>query len=87
MRRYYGSRDLSRMVGGLSGVLLVHARDDTEVPFAASERLIEALAEPRRLIAVERGGHTGIQHDVALQDASLDWIVAGMADASEARRS
>jgi len=88
VRRYYGGRDLAAEVGGLGGVLVVHARDDESVPFAAGERLYRRLAGPRRLLAVESGGHTGIQHDAALQEVTLDWIVdVGLVVPGQTRRA
>jgi len=74
VRAWYLRRDLALVTDGLPGVLIVHARDDESVPFAASERLFARLGEPKRLLGLDRGGHTGIQHDAALQESTLDWI-------------
>ena len=57
-------------------VLLAHARDDEEVPFAISERLAGLLAPPTRLIALPRGGHKGPQRSSLVARATLDWVLA-----------
>lgn len=38
-------------------VLLVHGTDDRQTPVAHSQRVLSALAGPKRLILVERAGH------------------------------
>ena len=38
-------------------MLLVHGRDDRDTPSAHSQRVMAALAGPKRLILVERAGH------------------------------
>jgi uncharacterized protein len=38
-------------------VLLIHGADDHETPPAHSERVLSALAAPKRLILIERAGH------------------------------
>jgi alpha-beta hydrolase superfamily lysophospholipase len=75
MRTFYRRNDLLRRLRGMRDVLLVHCRDDDVVPVAHSERLLHALAEPRRLLALPSGGHSGAQHDPVVHRASLDWIV------------
>ena len=56
-------------------VLLAHARDDQDVPFAVSERLAGLLAPPTRLIALPRGGHKGPQRSPLVARATLDWAL------------
>jgi pimeloyl-ACP methyl ester carboxylesterase len=63
---YDAARDLPR-------VLLAHARNDQEVPFAVSERLAGLLAPPTRLIALPAGGHKGPQRSPLVARATLDW--------------
>ena len=52
--------------------LVVHARDDEIVPFANAERLFAAAREPRRLAALDRGGH--LFADRAAAEKVLDTI-------------
>ena len=69
-------------IGYLAGIrvpaLLIHAKDDTFIPFAMYES--EAVrANPRiQLIATERGGHLGFvgraPHRLWLDHAIMDWI-------------
>jgi uncharacterized protein len=80
VRAYYRGNDLALSTVGLQGVLIVHARDDGTVPYGSSQRLFAALAEPKRLIGLAAGGHTGIQHDASLQETTLDWLTAGCAE-------
>jgi pimeloyl-ACP methyl ester carboxylesterase len=75
MRRFFAGNDLVRRVAGIGGVLLVHCRDDDVVPFTHSKRLLAALAEPKRLMALPSGGHGGAQHDRRVHEASVDWIL------------
>jgi pimeloyl-ACP methyl ester carboxylesterase len=74
MRRFYAGQDLVHRVAGMSNVLLVHCRDDDVVPFAHSERLLAALAGPKRLLSLPSGGHGGAQHDRTVHEASVQWI-------------
>lgn len=67
--------DLVETARGLPRVLLAHARDDEDVPVAVSERLEEVLAEPRRLIVLEQGGHRGPQRSPEIARATLDWAL------------
>jgi uncharacterized protein len=75
MHAFYAENELARRVAGMSDVLLVHCRDDDAVPFAHSERLLAALAQPKRLLALPSGGHGGAQHDPLVHEASVDWIL------------
>ena len=67
-------------------VLLAHARDDEEVPFAHSERLAQVLAPPTRFIVLDEGGHHGPGRSPLVARATIDWALeygpAGAAPAS-----
>lgn len=54
----------------------IHARDDDIVGFDNAERLQAAAAEPKRLVALETGGHLFTDRDAAdaLLGAVLDWF-------------
>jgi len=52
--------------------LVVHARDDEVVPFDDAEQLYRATSEPKRLAALDRGGH--LFADRASADALLNAI-------------
>jgi hypothetical protein len=39
-------------------LLLLHGTADTLIPYAHSEKLLAGAGEPKRLVAVEGGGHT-----------------------------
>ncbi|MGF1595841.1 MAG: alpha/beta hydrolase [Acidimicrobiales bacterium] len=53
---------------------VIHARDDDVVPFADGERLHAAAAEPRRLVAIDDGGHLFVDRRAA--DTVVAAIVA-----------
>lgn len=56
----YAAADPARLVPGIP-VLLLHARDDAEVPFEQSERYAAAHRAPNvRLTEVRGGGHYGL---------------------------
>ncbi len=63
------------MAAGLPRVLLAHARDDESVPFASSRRLAAVLAEPKRFIALTKGGHRGPQRSPEVARATIDWVL------------
>jgi uncharacterized protein len=75
LRAVLPQRDLVETARGRSRVLLAHARDDEDVPFSVSERLLEVLAEPKRLIVLEHGGHRGPQRSPEVARATLDWAL------------
>ncbi len=74
LREFLGRNDLYAAGRGMPRVLLAHARDDEEAPFAISERLATLLAPPTRLIALPRGGHKGPQRSPLVARATLDWV-------------
>jgi len=75
LRAFWGTTDLVETARGLRHVLLAHARDDEDVPFAVSERLAAELAEPTRFIVLETGGHKGPQRSPEVARATIDWAL------------
>src|SRR3954451_12516992 len=78
------SVDLYRAVAELgpdTGLLLLHARGDEQVPYTISEDLHGAAHEPKRLLVLPGGHHRSLQHDGEIQDASRKFI----ADAAKRR--
>jgi dienelactone hydrolase len=76
LRRLWRTTDLIETAHGLRGVLLAHARDDEDVPFAVSERLAAVLAPPTRLIALDGGGHKGPQRSPEVARATIEWALS-----------
>ena len=76
LRPFLRDLDLVAAARGLPRVLLAHARDDEQVPFAHSERLAEVLAAPTRFIALRGGGHHGPGRSEYVARATLDWVLA-----------
>lgn len=68
--------DLVAEARGLRRVLLAHARDDEDVPFAHSLRLATVLEPPSRFVALTGGGHHGPGRSPAVARATLDWVLA-----------
>jgi pimeloyl-ACP methyl ester carboxylesterase len=66
--------DAARRLAPETALLLMHARGDEQVPFAVSERVYEAAAEPKRLLLVPNGHHRSVQHDEELQAVSRKFI-------------
>jgi pimeloyl-ACP methyl ester carboxylesterase len=75
LRRLWRTTDLVETARDLPNVLLAHARDDEDVPFAVSERLAAVLAPPTRLIALGTGGHKGPQRSPAVARATIEWAL------------
>jgi uncharacterized protein len=73
LRALLARADIYDAARGMPRVLLAHARDDQDVPFAVSERLAGLLARPTRLIALPAGGHKGPQRSPLVARATLDW--------------
>ena len=61
-------------LGPETGLLLMHARGDEQVPYEISERLHRAAKEPKRLLLMPGGHHRSIQHDEELQAVSRRFI-------------
>ena len=71
------SLDLYSAVAGLgpaTGLLLLHARGDEQVPYAVSEQLHAAAHEPKRMLLLPGGHHRSLQHDQELQAVSRRFI-------------
>lgn len=68
--------DLIAEARGLRRVLLAHARDDEDVPFAHSLRLAAVLEPPARFVALAEGGHHGPGRSPAVARATLEWALA-----------
>jgi alpha-beta hydrolase superfamily lysophospholipase len=75
LRPFLRRLDLVAAARGLPRVLLAHARDDEQVPFAHSKRLAEVLAAPTELIALDEGGHHGPGRSALVARATLDWVI------------
>jgi uncharacterized protein len=72
------SLDLFEAVGALgpdTGLLLLHAKGDEQVPWTVSEALHAAAHEPKRLLLMPGGHHRSIQHDLELQAVSRRFIL------------
>ena len=57
-------------------MLLAHARDDDDVPFAHSELLAAVLAPPTRFMRLDTGGHHGPGRSPEVARATIDWVLA-----------
>ena len=62
--------------GPQTGLLLLHARGDEQVPWTVSEELYESAHEPKRLLILPGGHHRSLQHDLELQAESRRFILA-----------
>ena len=72
---WLGTLDLAR--GGRAArtaLLLLHARGDERVPYTASEELHEAAGEPKRLIVFPGGHHRSLQHDLEVQNLTVQFL-------------
>ncbi len=75
--RWLESLDLYRAVMDLgpdTGLLLLHARGDEQVPYTVSEQLFAAAHEPKRLLLLPGGHHRSLQHDLELQAVSRRFV-------------
>src|SRR3954452_7454773 len=71
------SLDIYRAVASLgedTGLLLLHARGDEQIPYTVSEELFEAAHEPKRLLVLPGGHHRSLQHDMELQALSRKFV-------------
>jgi fermentation-respiration switch protein FrsA (DUF1100 family) len=68
--------DAVRSFGQRTGLLLLHARGDEQVPWTVSEGLYAAAHEPKRLLVLPGGHHRSLQHDLELQAESRRFILA-----------
>jgi len=62
--------------GPRTGLLLMHARGDEQIPWTVSEDLHAAAHEPKRLLVLPGGHHRSLQHDLELQAVSRRFILA-----------
>jgi uncharacterized protein len=72
-------RDAAAALAPRTALLLMHARGDEQVPYAHSEELYAAAAEPKRLLLVPGGHHRSLQHDVEMQNETLRFIERALA--------
>ncbi len=75
LRPFLRDLDLVAAARGLPCVLLAHARDDDQVPFAHSRRLAAVLAAPTGFIALPDGGHHGPGRSPEVARATLGWAL------------
>ncbi len=75
LRPFLARLDLVALARGLPRVLLAHARDDGDVPFAHSERLAAVLAPPTRFIVLDEGGHHGPGRSPQVARATIAWAL------------
>jgi uncharacterized protein len=74
---WFESLDLYGAAGSLgedTGLLLLHARGDEQIPYTVSEELYAAAHEPKRLLVLPGGHHRSLQHDVEIQSVSRKFI-------------
>jgi alpha-beta hydrolase superfamily lysophospholipase len=62
-------------LGPQTGLLLLHARGDEQIPWTVSEDLYAAAHEPKRLLVLPGGHHRSLQHDLELQAVSRRYIL------------
>ena len=62
-------------LGPRTGLLLMHARGDEQIPWTVSEDLHAAAHEPKRLLVLPGGHHRSLQHDEELQAVSRRFIL------------
>jgi uncharacterized protein len=63
-------------LGPQTGLLLLHARGDEQIPWTVSEDLHAVAHEPKRLLVLPGGHHRSLQHDLELQAVSRRYILA-----------
>lgn len=66
--------DAVSRVGPDTGLLLLHAKGDEQIPYTASEDLYAAAHEPKRLLVLPGGHHRSLQHDLEVQALSRRFI-------------
>jgi uncharacterized protein len=66
--------DAVSRVGPDTGLLLLHAKGDEQIPYTASEDLYAAAHEPKRLLILPGGHHRSLQHDLEVQALSRRFI-------------
>ena len=76
---WLASLDIHAAVAGFgpeTGLLLLHARGDEQVPWTVSEELFASAHEPKRLLILPGGHHRSLQHDLELQAESRRFVLA-----------
>jgi uncharacterized protein len=66
--------DAVSQIGPDTGLLLLHAKGDEQIPYTASEDLYAAAHDPKRLLVLPGGHHRSLQHDLELQALSRRFI-------------
>jgi alpha-beta hydrolase superfamily lysophospholipase len=66
--------DAVSRIGPNTGLLLLHAKGDDQIPYTASEDLYAAAHEPKRLLVLPGGHHRSLQHDLEVQALSRRFI-------------
>jgi uncharacterized protein len=66
--------DAVARIGPDTGLLLLHAEGDEQIPYTVSQELFEAAHEPKRLLLLPGGHHRSLQHDLELQAVSRRFI-------------
>ena len=61
-------------LGPETGLLLLHAKGDEQIPYTVSEELYAAAHEPKRLVLLPGGHHRSLQHDLELQSLSCRFL-------------
>jgi uncharacterized protein len=75
--KWLESLDLFDAVGRIgpdTGLLLLHAMGDEQIPYTVSEELYVAAHEPKRLLVLPGGHHRSLQHDLEVQAMSRRFI-------------
>jgi uncharacterized protein len=77
---YLAAHDLRRAVAQLSPrpLLLVQARGDETVPWQSTRALYAAARQPKRLLLLEGGDHRSAQHDPAVHEQEIAWMMEVM---------
>ena len=75
--KWLESLDLYDAVGRIgpdTGLLLLHAMGDEQIPYTVSEELYANAHEPKRLLVLPGGHHRSLQHDLEVQAMSRRFI-------------
>ncbi len=86
LRAYFEKQDSLTLAARVHRpVLLVHARNDTVVPFGHSLALAEQLGGETTLVALPGGSHTTAQHDPRIHRLTARWLLERVTSACTAR--
>ncbi len=76
LKAYFANQDSLALAGRVRcPVLLVHAREDSVVPFDHSLALAGRLAGDTTLVALAGGTHTSAQHDPGVHRLTARWLL------------